>query len=121
MLSKRYRNQLTRATFHGILDKLSCVEPYPCGFHAILEASKQLDELAVMFGAWGLHDVAMRVHQKLCSHFVECIPDGATEKSMACEAARYLCSAEQTLKGFHDEHTTRPDQRDCGPNQNVSE
>ncbi len=121
MISKRYRAQLTRASLHGILDKLSCVEPYPCGLHAILEAAKQLDELSTLFCAWGLHDVAMGVHQKLCSHFVECIPDGAAEKDMACQAARLLCGAEQTLKGYYDEHIADTDNRDHGPNQSSSE
>lgn len=86
-------------------------EPVPCGISSILKAAEKLEAITLLACHYDLYMEVKGVHQKLCSHMVECIPDGACEREMAVEAARLLCRIQDTLKKFHDhEHLTNSDE-----------
>ena len=109
MTYKKYRARLTHEVLDGLLHKLWLTEPYPCGIRAILDASTELSDLALLCCHYGLRQRLMRTHQKLCSHMVECIPDGACEKEMLVAIAHMLCRVENIHKEYCDEHVENPD------------
>lgn len=87
----------------ALLNKYWYTEPHPCGIRAILDTADRLSDIALLACHHGGCERVGHVHQKLCSHLIECIPQDACEREMAVEAARCLCHTEQLLKEFKNE------------------
>jgi hypothetical protein len=89
-----------------LLSKYWYTEPVPCGIRAILDTADKLNDIALLACHHGLHEYVGHVHQKMCSHLSECVPQDTCEKEMIVEAARCLCQTESLLKEFRNEQST---------------
>lgn len=96
------RESFTRQVLMDVfLSRAWHTEPFPCGISQILNAARQVEDVALLACHYDLYPQVRDTHKKLCSHLTECIPDSAAEKDMVCEAARYLCRIETVLDDFN--------------------